>query len=69
MNKKAIEVGDKMLFLTCWPNGELVPVTIIGEHEFMPGIYRFRKPDGRTDFTKPDFLFDLPENVFGDCAS
>lgn len=56
-----IRVGDKMLFLISWPDGELIPVTIIGRQEDEEReLWRFKKPSGKSDFTSPKFLLDWP---------
>jgi len=49
------------LFLTSWPNGDLIPVQTLGKHPTIKdGIY-IKYPDGGTDTTTSDFLFDIPD--------
>ena len=53
----------KKLFLTCWPNGKLILVDVLGDNPFIEnGIY-IQYPNGGTDTTKDKFLFDIPEGL------
>lgn len=57
---KDLVESDK-LFLTSWPNGDLIPVQTLGKHPTIKdGIY-IKYPDGGTDTTTSDFLFDIPD--------
>ncbi len=52
---------NKKIFLTSWPYGKLIEVEILGDNpNIKDGVY-IRYPNGGSDTTTPDFLFDLPE--------
>ena len=58
-----IKTGKKMLWLTSWPHGKLIPVHIIGKNTSMgKGSWYIGKPNRGTDTTTTDFLFDYPDN-------
>ena len=54
--------GDKKIWITSWPNGKAKTVELIAPNTNMGKKYWYiRKPEGGTDTTSTDFLFDLPE--------
>ena len=48
------------IWITSWPNGQALVVEVIKERPDHPGWYYIRKPDGGTDTTSAEFLFDMP---------
>jgi hypothetical protein len=55
--------GDKMLFLTSWPNGELRPVTLIEKSPYLKGGWYIRKESGGSDTTTAEFLYAIPKTI------
>ena len=66
MSSDKYKPGDKVLFLTSWPYGELMPVEIIQRrndgHLQSNEYYYIRYENDGTDTTNTDFLFDIPES-------
>ena len=52
--------GQKKIFLTSWPHGKLVCVEVIERKPNVKNAWYIRCPDGGTDTTFEDFLFDMP---------
>lgn len=51
------------LWITSWPHGKAIIVEVIEEKKDRPGYFYIRKPNGGTDTTTNDFLFDLPSQI------
>lgn len=59
----SIEAGKKMIFITSWPFGKAILVEILGGSPHKEDGFYIRKPNGGSDTTTSDFLFDLPEGL------
>lgn len=58
---KQFKDGQKALWASSLPCDQLTLVEIISEHPDGNGKYYIRKPDGSTDTTDTDFLWDIPK--------
>lgn len=59
--------GERKIFLSGFPGGELRQVEILGRSKHKNGGWYIRYLDGRrldgTDTTTPEFLFDIPKSL------
>ena len=51
------------LWITGFPNGQSMIVEVIEERKDKPGYFYIRKPNGGTDTTNSDFLFNIPKKI------
>jgi len=56
-------LGTKKLWITSWPTGKAVIVEILGDNPNIKGGIYIRKPNGGSDTTTDEFLFDVPEEL------